>query len=340
MDVLEHAISRNPRDARARYYLGNLLYDHQPAEAIKAWEASREIDSFFCTVHRNLGLAYARFENDLPKALASMEKAAACDPQDPRVLAELDQVSEQAGVSPEKRLARLEEHQPVVLERDDAVQQEITLYVQLGQYDKAIDLLGRRHFHVWEGGGEIHDIFISAHLLRGQEAFRSQHYREALRDFQAALEYPENLEVGKPLHPQREPEIEYSIGTGLEALGNGAQASAAYEKAAAAIVHLPEARYYQGLALSKLGQGDKAAGIFADLLKTGERELAATSDLDYFAKFGEKRSEAARVAHAHYLMGLGYLGQGKRAEAKTEFEKVLEKNANHLGARTQLAALR
>ena len=339
-DVLERAISHNPRDARARYYLGDLLYDHQPAEAIKAWEASRDIDSSFCTVHRNLGLAYARFENDLPKALASMEKAVACDPRDPRVLAELDQIAEQAGVSPEKRLARLEEHQPVVLERDDAVQQEITLYVQLGQYDKAIDLLGRRHFHVWEGGGEIHDIFISAHLLRGEVAFRDKHYREALRDFQAALEYPENLEVGRPLHPQREPEIEYSIGTAFEALGDAVRARNSYEKAAAAKVHLPEARYYQGLALSKLGQGDKAEEIFANLLEEGRKELAATSDLDYFAKFGEQSSEAARVAHAHYLMGLGYLGQGKRAEAKAEFEKVLEKDANHLGARTQLAALR
>jgi len=105
-------------------------------------------------------------------------------------------------------------------------------------------------------------------------------------------------------------------------------------------VDLPEGRYFQGLALRKLGQEDKAAGTFADLLTAGQRELAATSDLDYFAKFGEKRSEAARVAHARYLMGLGYLGQGKRAEAKVEFEKVLEKNPNHLGARTQLAALR
>ena len=340
MDVLEQAISHDPRDARARYYLGNLLYDRQPTRAIKAWEASRQIDSSFCTVHRNLGLAYARFENDLPKALASMEKAVACDPQDPRVLAELDQIAEQAGVPAEKRLARLEQSQQVVLERDDAVQQEITLYVQLGQYDKAIDLLSRRHFHVWEGGGEIHDIFISAHLLRGEEAFRNKHYREALRDFQAALEYPENLEVGRPLDPPCEPEIHYSIGTAFEALGDGAQAKSLYEKAAAAKVDLPEGRYFQGLALRKLGQEDKAAGIFADLLTAGEKELAATSDLDYFAKFGEKRSEAARVAHAHYLMGLGYLGQGKRAEAKAEFEKVIEKNANHLGALTQLAALR
>lgn len=62
--------------------------------------------------------------------------------------------------------------------------------------------------------------------------------------------------------------------------------------------------------------------------------------MDYFAKFGERRSEAARTAHAHYLMGLGYLGQGNRPEAKAEFEKVIERNVNHLGARTQLAALR
>jgi len=340
IEVLQRAISHNPRDARARYYLGNLLYDRQPAEAIQTWEASRQLDSAFCTVHRNLGLAYARFQNDLPKALVSLEKAVACDPRDPRVLAELDRISEQAGVPLERRLVRLEEHQPVVLERDDAAQQEITLYVQLGQYDKAIDLLNRRHFHVWEGGGDIHDIFISAHLLRGQEAFRSQRYDHALRDFQAALEYPENLEVGRPLNPPREPEIHYRIATAFEALGDGAQSRSHYERAAAARAEVPEASYFRASALRKLGREDQAAGIFAELVRAGEKELAATSDLDYFAKFGEKRSEAARLAHAHYLLGLGYLGQGKRAEAKAEFEKVLAKNPNHLGAHAQLDALR
>lgn len=338
--VLQRAIVQNPHDAHAYYYLGNLLYDRQPEAAVRAWERSRALDDTFATVHRNLALAYAQVEKNLPQAIASLEQALARDKSDPRLYLELDQLQEQAGTPPQKRLARLESNQEVVLQRDDAAQQEIILYVELGQYDKALDLLRRRHFHVWEGGGDIHDVYINALLLRGQQHFKHQRYREALKDFEAALEYPENLEVGRPERPVRDAEINYHLGSAEEALGDAAKARALYAQAVARKVEAPEIRYFQGLALGKLGEAAQGARVFAELIKSGRQELEATSDIHYFAKFGERRSEAARTAHAHYLMGLGYLGQGNRPEAKAEFEKVIERNVNHLGARTQLAALR
>jgi tetratricopeptide (TPR) repeat protein len=338
--VLQRALARNPQDAHAYYYLGNLLYDRQPEAAVCAWEKSRALDDTFATVHRNLALAYAQVEKNLPQAIASLEQALARDQSDPRLYLELDQLQEQAGTPPQKRLARLESNQEVVLQRDDAVQQEIILYVELEQYDKALDLLRRRHFHVWEGGGDIHDVYINALLLRGQQHFKHQRYREALKDFEAALEYPENLEVGRPERPVRDAEIYYHLGSAEEALGDAAKARALYAQAVARKVEAPEIRYFQGLALKRLGEAPQAASVFAELVKSGKQELEATSDIHYFAKFGERRSEAARTAHAHYVMGLGYLGQGNRPEAKAEFEKVIERNVNHLGARTQLAALR
>jgi tetratricopeptide (TPR) repeat protein len=339
-EVLEHALKANPRDSHAYYYLGNLLYDDQPAEAIRAWEASRNLDDHFATVHRNLGLAYARHEKDLTKGIASLEKAVAIEPADARVLYELDMLSQQAGLAPEKRLARLESHQPAVLERDDAVQQQLALYVQLGQYDKALDVLARRHFHVWEGGGDIHNVYVDAHLLRGQETLKNKRYREALADFEAATEYPENLEVGRPLHPERNAEIDYWLASAHAALGDQGQARTFYEKAVNEKPDLPESSYFQAQAWRALGQEARAMEIFAAILTEGKKELEASADLGYFAKFGEKRTEASRVAHARYLMGLAYFGQGKRAEAKAEFQKVGEKDVNHLGATTQLAVLR
>lgn len=340
IDVLQSALKHNPQDARALYYLGNLLYDRQPEKAIQAWEQSRSLNDTFATVHRNLGMAYVRFENNLSKGMASLEKAIACDKNDATLYYELDKFAEQAGISPAQRLARLDGNQEVVLQRDDALQQEIILYVQLGRYDKAIDLLSRRHFHVWEGGGDIHDVYINAHLLRGQQHFGAKRYREALQDYEAALEYPENLEVGRAEQPARDAEIFYHVASAYEALGERTHVRAFYEKSAAQKVEVAETRYFQGLAFRKLGQEAQAARVFDELISAGEAELAAASDMDYFAKFGERRSEAARVAHARYLMGLGYLGQGSRAEARTEFEKVIEQNVNHLGAQTQLAALR
>jgi tetratricopeptide (TPR) repeat protein len=234
---------------------------------------------------------------------------------------------------------KLESNQQTVLGRDDAVQQEITLYVQLGQYDKAIDLLRRRHFHVWEGGGEIHDIYINAHLLRGQQSFKNKRYREALADYEAALAYPENLEVGKPYLAERDAEISYFIGTAWEAMGNVKEAQAFYQKSAAQKLESAEIRYFQALSLKKLGKGTQAAVLFDELLKSGREELGSSVDLGYFAKFGTRRSEAARKAEAHYLMGLGFLGKNDRQEAKAEFKRVLELDPNHLRAGTQLSLL-
>ncbi|HUU13144.1 MAG TPA: DUF5107 domain-containing protein [Terriglobia bacterium] len=338
--VLERAIAHSPGDARARYYLGNLLYDRQPEKAIRAWEESRRLDNSFVTVHRNLGFAYARVEKDLPKAIASMERALELDPSDARILFELDRLSEWAGVPPEKRLARLGGNMETVLKRDDAVSQLISLDIELGEYDKAIDLLSRRHFHVWEGGGEIHDAYVDAHLLRGQRRLEAKQFREALADFEAALVYPENLEVGKPYGGGREAEVPYFIGLAREALGDSSAARSSFEKCAAAKHRNPEIRYYQALALRRLGKEAEAKQIFADLVAQGERDLKASSSADYFAKFGEAQSEDLRAARAHYLIGLGYLGQGRREEARREFRQAVEKNVNHLGARTQLAALK
>jgi Tfp pilus assembly protein PilF len=47
----------------------------------------------------------------------------------------------------------------------------------------------------------------------------------------------------------------------------------------------------------------------------------------------------SRLAHAHYLLGLGHLGKGIKAEAKAEFEQVLKLNPNHIGAQARLGEM-
>jgi tetratricopeptide (TPR) repeat protein len=336
IEVLQRAMKKSPQDARAPYYLGNLLYDLQPKQAIAAWEAARKLDDTFATVHRNLGFAYARVENNLPKAIASMEKAIACDKIDPRLFYELDLLHEAAGVPPAKRLQLLETNQQTVAERDDATQQQIILYVLLANYDKAIEMLKDRHFHVWEGGGDIHDVYINARLSRGHQRFKSKNYREALQDYEAALEYPENLEVGRPYLPGREPEINYYVGLAHEALGDKEKARSSFQRAVAPKPEFSPVLYFQGMAQKKLGNADKAAGYFNSLIKAGTKLLSNTAGMDYFAKFGGKRTETARLAHAHYLIGLGHLGQGRLSEAKADFQQALKRDVNHLGARSGL----
>ena len=335
IDVLRSAMNNNPSDALAPYYLGNLLYDHQPERAIKEWEKSRDLNDNFTTVHRNLGLSYARLENNLPKAIDSLEKAIACDKTDPRVFYELDQLYETGAVSPEKRLKLLEDNHATIAKRDDALSRQISLLVLLKQYDKAIELLAGRIFNTWEGGGQIHNVYVDAHLLRGQKNFQSKRYRQALNDFEAALEYPENLNVGRPKRDRRTCQTFFFIGKAHEALGDSQKAEEFFEKSASVEVRRSEFSYYKGLALKKLGREDKARQVFDDLIDSAKPRPT----VEFFAKFGEKQAHNIKTANSHYLLGLGYLGKGMQTEAKARFEKALELNINHLWARVHLSEL-
>ena len=66
--LLRAAQQHNPADARAPYYLGNLLmFFGQTEGAIREWEQARKLDPAYAMVHRNLAAAYARAESSGPK---------------------------------------------------------------------------------------------------------------------------------------------------------------------------------------------------------------------------------------------------------------------------------
>ena len=341
VDVLNFAIAHNPSDARACYYLGNLLYDLQPEKAIELWEKSREKDASLAIVHRNLGWAYYRTERNIPKAVSSYEKAVARNRRGARLYYELDRLYEAGNVSLDRRLALFENSHEIVAQRNDSFLREIVVMVLARRYDEALGFLADNHFHVREGGGHIHEVYVDGHLLRGSLYLREGKLHEALKDFQAASEYPENLSVGRPSNDSRAPEVAYHIGRAHEALGDTEKAAEFYKKAAEqrGVSGSSEARFYQALSFGELDRQSEADKIFDELIRDGKQRLSERDVVDVFAKFGEGQTEAARNASAHYEMGLGYLGKGQAGKAKTEFEKAVELNVSHVWARARLAEL-
>ena len=341
IDVLNYAIEANPGDARAYYYLGNLLYDFQPQEAMALWEKSREKDDSLAIVHRNLGWGYYRAQRDIPKAIASYERAVACNKQDAGLYLELDRLYEAGNVSPDRRLALFDNSHEIVVQRNDSFLREIMVLVLARRYDEALALLANSHFHVREGGGEIRDVYVDAHLLRGLERLSRGKYEQALQDFHAASEYPENLSVGRPQNDERAPEVAYHIGRAYEALGDEAKAEESYRKSAEqkGRGRSSESRFYRGLSLGKLSRKTEADRIFDELIESGKQRLSERDEVDVFAKFGEGQTAAARIASTHYVLGLGYLGKGQTDKARAEFEKAVELNVSHVWARARLAEL-
>jgi len=327
-------MERNPKASRAPYYLGNLLFDNQPLKAISAWETAVALDPQFAAAQRNLGLALAQARKDLPGATACLEKAVELKPEDPRYYYELDVLYESGGASLEKRFAAMKRNPAAVAKRDDAMTRHISLLTAAGKPDQALQILRERHFHNWEGSGSLHDVYVDACLQAGEQKLNAGKPAEALSLFKAALEYPINQEVGKGKHASRVAEIYYAIGQAHETLAHSDEAKAAFERAAGASENnASEGQFHKALALQKLEKKDEAQRIFESLDKHGQDELSRESDaVDYFAKFGEKRAERLRLAQAHFLSGVGALGQGKRDAAAEQFRKALELHPAHLGA--------
>ncbi|MBN1466978.1 DUF5107 domain-containing protein, partial [candidate division KSB1 bacterium] len=185
IEVLNYAMEQQPQDANAFHYLGNLLYELQPERAIKLWERAVDLDPHFSLAYRNLGIGYSQ-KNDVKAAITCYEAALSHNKKDSRLYYELDLLYESANEDLGKRLALLKKNAKTVMQRDDALSRLTELYVLTGDYDAAIDILTSHHFNVWEGGGDIHDVFVDAHLLRGLTYLRSGAYQRAQADFQTA----------------------------------------------------------------------------------------------------------------------------------------------------------
>lgn len=336
VDVFEWAIRKNPADARAPYYLGNLLFDLQPERAINCWEKARALDPGFALVHRNLGLAYGRVRNDLSAAVASLEKAVSLNPKDARACYELDQFDEAAGADPQARLARLEKNGAAVAGNDNALAREVGLLVLVGRASKALEILRSHHFHVWEGGGEIHGLWVEANLAEGRKRLDGGDFRGAYETFMNALSYPVNLDVGPPSSGPGSPKIYFFIGQAQSALGQKDEAVSAYQKAAAFPAGLNEQAYYAASALSRLGRTVEARARFEELVRGSREALSAAPAVDFFEKFGERQSARTRLADLHFLAGLGLLGLGREKDAQAEFEQVKAANPGHLEVRSFL----
>ena len=351
--VLESAIAANPGDAKAHYYLGNLLYDKKRhINAIEHWEASREANSSFAAVHRNLALAYYNILGKPDQALTSLETAFACNPVDARVFYELDQLYKKLGYAPEKRLANLESHWELVTARDDLYLEYITLLNTLKRHEKAITLLSERKFHPWEGGeGKVTGQYIFAHVELAKHYLQAQQDKDTIETLKKALIYPENLGEGK-LAGAQENNIQYYLGCAYERLGLVEKATEYFyaaaqglEEPASAMFYNdqpPDMTFYQGLAWFKLGNTKEAKRRFNKLIDYGEQHLFDHVTIDYFAVslpdflvFEDDLNKRNRV-HCLYMMGLGHLGLQEFKEARTQFSRALELDVNHQGARVHL----
>nr|WP_294895347.1 DUF5107 domain-containing protein [uncultured Pedobacter sp.] len=353
IEVLKTAILLNPEDAKAPYYLGNLFYDkRQYKEAIQYWELSVSIDDLFPTAFRNLGIAYFNKTQELEKALIYFEKAFCLNKQDARILMEMDQLSKRFNKKPKDRLAFLEKHLNLVLQRDDLYLERVSIYNFLGDYRMALELLNQRKFHPWEGGeGKVSAQYVYSLTELAKQEIQKGSFTKAIEKLVEAQQYPHNLGEGK-LFGAQENDIFYFLGCAYQGLNQIAKAKEFFRKSTVGLAQpsaamfyndqQPDKIFYQGLSWRQLGDNEKANQIFNNLVTYGLEHQQDEVKIDYFAVslpnlliFDDDLAVRNKI-HCSFIEGLGRLGLQQHEKAKELFDYVLKLNTEHLGAKTHL----
>jgi tetratricopeptide (TPR) repeat protein len=235
LPILRYAVQENPTDAYAHLHIGN-LYAHlgRLDEAAAHWRKAAGLNASLSIAHRNLGLCAWAAEDDLRKAEKHYRAAIKARPEDQTLHRDLAEIL----LAQDRRsdaICVLEATPFERLRRADVIIMLAQAYVDEQRYTDAIDLLESTPYFVnWEGQTITWDLFHKSHMERGRRRFADEDFEAALRDFEAALTYPENIGVGRSNRPQ-EAAAQYWRGRALQALGRLDEARSAWEQGAAGV---------------------------------------------------------------------------------------------------------
>jgi tetratricopeptide (TPR) repeat protein len=317
--VLADAASHHPEDLRVASLLGTFLFAHgRYEEAALLWRQAVDRGLRNAVVERNLGVLEWRVKGDLPAAAGAYEAAIQLAPDQYRLYPDLDEIYSESGDL--ARRTRLFAAAPAaVLDHDVVRVRRTLLLVEQGQFDQALATLTRHQFKPWEGGEIVREMFVLANLEKGRSALESGSSREAEQDFRNALEYPENLGVGKPDHPS-DAQALYWLGEALGAQDKTADARTAWQAAAEESAGSQRTtRAYRAAALLRLGQDEEGRRLMAEVIASAASKGASATKL--------------------YAAGLAQDLTGDREQAQLDFKHALELDPSYWQARVELERL-
>jgi tetratricopeptide (TPR) repeat protein len=229
--ALEAALERDPQDDHAKYLLGNYYFAHERyEEGMLKWESALGGMPSYDVLLRNLGLAYWQRAKDPAKAIGFLERALAINPKNYDLYLHLDDLYKAEGLI-EKRTELLGKIQTLDEPREDVRKRKVNLLVDLGRYEEALKILTTEVFVPLEMDQSFHDLYVRAWMQRADCHLKTNQIKDAITDYQRALEYPPNLGVGQPT-TMAQAEIHYQLGCAFETLGMYQKAIAAWQAAA------------------------------------------------------------------------------------------------------------
>jgi tetratricopeptide (TPR) repeat protein len=338
--ALRAALAENPADARAYYYLGNLLasrsrYD----EALPCWEQAVKLEPTIAPAQRNVGLALWHLRRDGKKALAAYRKAIASAPGDHDLYVEADDILEALGLSRARvRLLAGAPHE--VLARDKVAKRLAAAYYAQGRYDRVLEVLRRFEFWPWEGERTAGVLYSSALTGKALLAMTRKQYRQALRYFEESMKHPPNFHMGRPAYP-RFAKQKYLMAQCLTLLKEEEKArqllqSAADERYVGWDRDFSEALYYNGLAKLRLGRRGEARRIFSrlrGLVEPTRRRWLSASDILFLQALGHRGLAELGGPKLHLTSAKRLLEQALKERADFPAAKAMREEVKRLLAR-------
>jgi tetratricopeptide (TPR) repeat protein len=286
-------------------------------------------------------------KGDKQTALNYMEKAFSLDTQDERIFMELDQLYKRLQYKHDERLRKFEENINIVSLRDDLVLEYATLLNQTGQYEKAIEEIDGHQFHVWEGGeGKVSGQYQLARVELAKKLMAQDNYDRAIELLTQCLTFPHNLGEGK-LFGAQDNDFYYLLGVAYQQKGDSDKAKECWQKGtegptepAPALYYndaKPDKIYYAAKCYIKLGQTDKARGLFYKLINFGKNHIFDEVRMDYFAVslpdllVWDDSLQVKNTIHCKYMLALGYMGLGNVDNGKRYLDEASQLDCNHLG---------
>ena len=327
--VYEKALEYNPRSAVTYYYLGNLLFDKQPAAAMEAWTGCLAINKEYAMAQRNMGWGHRFFTEDLAKAIAYYEDAVRYDKTGSALyLAELDELYEMTNAPLLKRYEMLTGHHDRAIKRYDSMVRQVRMMILQGEFDQALDILLNNFFSRREGIEDLHDIYVDACLLAGLRAMDGDDAARAVKYFLLADEYPEMHFYARVEYYARNSQIYYLTGLAYEKAGNKSLARKFYKMAADNAVRNSDFNYEKSLAMLKLDPKADVKPVYEALVEKGKGDVTDYVER-FFVSFGHGEYPESVNSRAYYTIGLGYMALGDKARAGEYFNKALgERNDN------------
>jgi len=338
VEALKAALSLNPSDGKAHYYIGNILYEKQPELAIGSWKKAVELNPDLAVAYRNIGWGTYRYYKNIPEAISWYEKAMEITQSEAIYYTELDVLYELNNEPVEKRLKLFRGHGDAVKTRDDATIRQISVLTLADQPEKAVEAIEGVKYSYREGTSMVREVKIDAQLTLGRKYFAQKNYPKALEYFLNA-QVPEE-EAGSDQLGSRDVQVNYFIGTAYKALDQKSKADEFFKKAAGKkLARIGVMNYYQGLGYAELGDVKNATKTFDSMIEEANRQLETRNVSEAGVIFGESEAENVRKSRLYTIKGLGLKGLNKTKEASKNLQNAVELSHSNLWATIELGNL-